>query len=152
MLGWWGFLSKRQRKSVTHCQSTYHDTLILSNFRVQRHQFMQVCAAVLLCYSLLTLCYVYALSLHAAAGPVRTMELVYLSTRTTALSAYARRDSQGNTANRRVIQFPTLTCNIIARNHYKKKVKSHAVKFILVPVTFYNIRWHKKTIHIKLAI
>ena len=29
MLGWWGFLSKRQRKSAIskHCQSTYHDTL-----------------------------------------------------------------------------------------------------------------------------
>ena len=28
-IGWWGFLSKRQRKSAIskHCQSTYHDTL-----------------------------------------------------------------------------------------------------------------------------
>ena len=31
MLGWWGVLSKRQRKSAIpkHYQSTYHDTLIL---------------------------------------------------------------------------------------------------------------------------
>ena len=33
MLGWWGFLSKRQRKSAIskHCQSTYHDTLSKGN-------------------------------------------------------------------------------------------------------------------------
>ena len=34
-IGWWGFLSKRQRKSAIskHCQSTYHDTLNRSSVK-----------------------------------------------------------------------------------------------------------------------
>lgn len=41
---------------------------------------------------------VFAFSLHAAFGLVKTMELVYHSTRRTAMCAFARENSQGNFA------------------------------------------------------
>ena len=64
------------------------------NLSVQRHHFGQVCVAAFLRYSVLTLPSFFVFSLHVAVGPVRTMELVYHTTRRTAMCAFARRNTQ----------------------------------------------------------
>ena len=68
------------------------------SFSVKRYHFGQVCVAAFLTLLSPNFAIIFGFSLHVAVGPVRTMELVYHSTRGTTMCAFARRNTQGKIA------------------------------------------------------